>query len=316
MLHRTLMLVLCCLVGVIPARAQTAPPSTTLTISGLASLVGAGSALLIFDMDAGGANFRTQWSLLTPSADDLRQRNVTIFPVLKLTTTPLPPSKGLQINYLNDVDMIAARAQYSCADTAFCIVLIGKDGASKLRAQSPVAASRLLDLTRPGSTPIEQAVAMASSNGYQAMLARPASGPVLLGDLIGVARPLLVFSMDAGDASFWAQWDSLTHHVAEMTARNVVVIPVLTMTTTPLPPARGLPVKRMDEVNMTHARTGYNCSSASFCVVLLGKDGGEKLRSTRPLTSQELITVIDGMPGRQEEMRQQNARPPSTAPAH
>ena len=314
MLQRMLMLVLCCAVAVIPAGAQTAPPSTPLTISGLASLVGAGSALLIFDMDAGSANFRRQWSVLTPSADDLRQRNVTIFPILKVATTPLPQAKGLQVSSLNDVDMTAARAQYACADTAFCVVLIGRDGNSKLRAQSPVSASRILELARPGSTPIEQSISQTSSNAYQAMLARPASGPVLLGDLIGVARPLLVFSMDAGDASFWAQWDSLTHHVAEITARNVVVIPVLSMTTTPMPPARGLPVKQMDEVNMTHARSDYNCSSVSFCVVLLGKDGTEKLRSTRPLSIPDLITTIDDMPGRQEEMRQQNVKPLS--PAH
>jgi hypothetical protein len=37
--------------------------------------------------------------------------------------------------------------------------------------------------------------------------------------------------------------------------------------------------------------------------VLLGKDGGEKLRSRTPVTMERLNTLIDAMPMRQQEVQ-------------
>ncbi|WP_158828268.1 DUF4174 domain-containing protein [Mucilaginibacter lacusdianchii] len=42
-----------------------------------------------------------------------------------------------------------------------------------------------------------------------------------------------------------------------------------------------------------------------FTVVLIGKDGGEKLRSTQPFTVKKLYATIDAMPMRQQEMKHQ-----------
>jgi hypothetical protein len=41
-----------------------------------------------------------------------------------------------------------------------------------------------------------------------------------------------------------------------------------------------------------------------FQAVLVGKDGGAKLRATKPITALELMATIDAMPMRQNEMRQ------------
>ncbi len=41
-----------------------------------------------------------------------------------------------------------------------------------------------------------------------------------------------------------------------------------------------------------------------FTLVLLGKDGTEKLRSTEPVPLRELFGLIDGMPMRQAELRE------------
>ena len=41
-----------------------------------------------------------------------------------------------------------------------------------------------------------------------------------------------------------------------------------------------------------------------FQLVLIGKDGGVKLRKPRPWTVRELNRVIDKMPMRQQEIRQ------------
>ena len=41
----------------------------------------------------------------------------------------------------------------------------------------------------------------------------------------------------------------------------------------------------------------------SFVAVLVGKDGGSKIISKEPLASERLMTIIDAMPMRQQEMR-------------
>ncbi len=42
----------------------------------------------------------------------------------------------------------------------------------------------------------------------------------------------------------------------------------------------------------------------TFSVVLIGKDGGEKLRRTTPLSPEELFAIVDAMPMRRDEMRE------------
>jgi hypothetical protein len=42
---------------------------------------------------------------------------------------------------------------------------------------------------------------------------------------------------------------------------------------------------------------------AAFTAVLVGKDGGDKLTSTKPITLQKLYDTIDAMPMRRSEMK-------------
>lgn len=44
-------------------------------------------------------------------------------------------------------------------------------------------------------------------------------------------------------------------------------------------------------------------SAKAFSVVLIGKDGKEKLRRATPLSSKELFAVVDAVPMRQPEIR-------------
>ena len=46
----------------------------------------------------------------------------------------------------------------------------------------------------------------------------------------------------------------------------------------------------------------------NFEVILVGLDGGIKLRQDQPVTTDKLFNLIDSMPMRQREMRQQNKR--------
>lgn len=47
-------------------------------------------------------------------------------------------------------------------------------------------------------------------------------------------------------------------------------------------------------------------SSASFVFLLVGKDGGEKLRSDSVVSAEKLFSVIDAMPMRKQEMKRRN----------
>jgi hypothetical protein len=50
-------------------------------------------------------------------------------------------------------------------------------------------------------------------------------------------------------------------------------------------------------------RRDYRLPDKGFAVVLLGKDGGVKLRATAPLSAARLMGVIDAMPMRRSERR-------------
>ncbi len=51
------------------------------------------------------------------------------------------------------------------------------------------------------------------------------------------------------------------------------------------------------------ARRRFHVRPNDFTVILIGKDGGEKLRSHQPVSLDILRSTIDAMPMRQEEMR-------------
>jgi len=48
----------------------------------------------------------------------------------------------------------------------------------------------------------------------------------------------------------------------------------------------------------------YDIAKGDFVVILIGKDGTEKLRARSPLPTDKLFSVIDAMPMRQREMQQ------------
>ena len=50
-------------------------------------------------------------------------------------------------------------------------------------------------------------------------------------------------------------------------------------------------------------REQFGVGTGDFAVLLIGKDGGVKLRSDVPLTADRIFATIDSMPMRQREMR-------------
>jgi hypothetical protein len=67
---------------------------------------------------------------------------------------------------------------------------------------------------------------------------------------------------------------------------------------------------RADRLDATAVRRAVGLAPDRFGVVLVGKDGGVKLRRESPITVTELFQVIDAMPMRRQEMRRRTSREP------
>ena len=116
---------------------------------------------------------------------------------------------------------------------------------------------------------------------------------------------LLVFAASDHDPRYMQQMQMLEHHGAEMQERDLVLIPVVTETGAQITPETlrvirgpGLP----DQEQML-ARQRFHILPGAFAAILLGKDGGEKLRVTVPVSIDRLNRTIDAMPMRKDEMK-------------
>ena len=276
---------------------SASPPSaqqgsaTAPTIS-LDSLPGNGPALLLFDANAGGPNFQSQWNVLTRNAPNLA--DLTVIPVLSESSVPLPPSNGLKIATLNTVDAATARTTFHCTDTSFCVVLLAKDG-TPLQTSGRVTTANLMQAVNPPPTQLDRAIAQGQNAVYRSLISGPTANPFTLADLLDAGRPLLIFAQNADDPAFQTQWATLTAHVGDLVGRNVVAIPVLAVRSPALPDAHGLPVKTMDEVNNTKARNDFSCGSALFCVVLLDMADKTLLSAGSPVSIGQITSAIGPM---------------------
>jgi Domain of unknown function (DUF4174) len=123
------------------------------------------------------------------------------------------------------------------------------------------------------------------------------TGVVSLAELRNQSRVLLVFAPKPDDAQLEIQLRRLNEDAAALTERDVVAIavPYESPSTT---------AAQLSDAEATAARRRFNVAPTDFVVILVGKDGTEKLRSQKPLTVDRLCATIDAMPGRQDEMRQ------------
>ncbi|WP_083803387.1 DUF4174 domain-containing protein [Sagittula stellata] len=96
------------------------------------------------------------------------------------------------------------------------------------------------------------------------------------------AQPVLVFAPDESDARYTVQIDALKSAERGLAERDIVVL------TDTDPDAKG--------------RLRAGLAVEGFDVLLVGKDGGVKLRQSTPLSVDELFSAIDAMPMRRREM--------------
>ena len=65
-----------------------------------------------------------------------------------------------------------------------------------------------------------------------------------------------------------------------------------------------VPAAMLSAADEAAARKYYHVAPGQFTVLLIGKDGGEKMRSHHPIAWERLQSTIDAMPMRRDEMRQ------------
>jgi hypothetical protein len=118
-------------------------------------------------------------------------------------------------------------------------------------------------------------------------------------------RLILVFTPSWKQQDYLAQMDIWLSDREGMAERDLVLIEL---------PESGLgrvgeAQLRRQDVAALYER--YDVEKGGFCVLLIGKDGGVKLRSDSPLKTDDLFGLIDSMPMRQREIRERQPGPRS-----
>jgi hypothetical protein len=114
------------------------------------------------------------------------------------------------------------------------------------------------------------------------------TGIVSLVGLRDNARPLLIFAPKPDDPQLEIQLRRTQQNATVLAERDVVVIaiPYNSPSTTPA---------MLTDADTQTARRRFNIAPADFAIILLGKDGGEKLRFSKPLAIDKLCQTIDAM---------------------
>jgi hypothetical protein len=143
------------------------------------------------------------------------------------------------------------------------------------------------------------ALAVASSAVAQASPNCPVQ-PTTFKAMRNCFRPLLVFAPTPRDAPFATQQKMLDEYADEMMDRNLLYVPVLAQTSHfELPLDAPYVVLKPSELNAIRDR--FKVAPSDFVVVLVGKDGGEKFRWTKPVSVLKLDALVDAMPMGQQE---------------
>lgn len=115
------------------------------------------------------------------------------------------------------------------------------------------------------------------------------------------ARLLLLFAPDADSAAYLRQQEMLLVAEPGLNERDIVVISVLQ-------DAVSMKQRSAEPVSADDLRDAHDVLPHDFRVVLIGKDGGVKLRQDQPILAADLFALIDSMPMRKQEMGQRSVR--------
>jgi hypothetical protein len=114
-------------------------------------------------------------------------------------------------------------------------------------------------------------------------------------------RPLLVFAASADDAKLLELRAELARAAPELRDRDMVVIEVI-----------GAAQARLDGTALPEGaaadlRRRFEVPSEAMTLILVGKDGSEKLRASDRWDLAEVFALVDGMPMRRRELSERGS---------
>lgn len=113
-------------------------------------------------------------------------------------------------------------------------------------------------------------------------------------------RLLFIFAKDVNNPLFKELQSQIAAQKAEVEDRDLIVFEV---------PAKGparMGTTPLDRQQAASIRNQFDIPSNAFSLILVGKDGGIKLKRDDQVDLSEVFGLIDSMPMRQNEMRQKN----------
>ena len=114
-------------------------------------------------------------------------------------------------------------------------------------------------------------------------------------------RPLLLFAKSRSFAPLDRQVDLLRDYRPDLEERDMVVL----STTGNQETSAAIGYFPINRGTARQLKKKYEPEARGLTVILIGKDGGEKARWQQVVDPQEIFDLIDSMPMRQDEMRQQ-----------
>lgn len=118
-------------------------------------------------------------------------------------------------------------------------------------------------------------------------------------------RELLLFAPSVRDSDLGTQLHLLKLHQAELQERDVILVPMLLdhAGADAAAIAQDNNAAPLNQADQQVRRRILHVEPHRFTAILIGKDGSEKFRSSKPVTVEQLDRIIDAMPMRQDEMR-------------
>lgn len=103
-------------------------------------------------------------------------------------------------------------------------------------------------------------------------------------------RIVIISAPTAHQSAFLQQKQLLADEAAGLSERDILVVDA--------------PMDQMNPTDKAYLQTRLGLEPGRFSILLIGKDGGVKIREVKPVPARTLFATIDGMPMRRQEMRQ------------
>lgn len=123
---------------------------------------------------------------------------------------------------------------------------------------------------------------------------------ITMDDFLWENRPILIFVESPDNANYQALTQQIKDERAGIMDRDIVILHLI------VEGQSLLDNQPISEKSAQEIRQRFQPNPDMMTVVLVGKDGTEKARKTGLVDITSLFPIIDAMPMRQREMRQQN----------